>query len=144
MMQGDTNDHGHHAPLPPDERDRRNRGVLFSVALVCVVVGVLVSGLPDPLVPAALDQLFGIASLGAGLVAFFWREHPFANHLTHWDKAAVFIGLSIVASLYTDPVLVAQTFEAMAPTDVGAASSFDVETPVGIAAPDAASKLNNS
>ena len=143
MMQGDTNDHGRHPPLPPDERERRNRGVLFSVALVCVVVGVLVSGLPDPLVPAALDQLFGIASLGAGLVAFLWRERPFANQPTHWDKAAVFLGLSIAASLYTDPVLVAQTLEAMAQTDVGAASGFDVETPVGIAASDAVSGLNN-
>jgi hypothetical protein len=143
-MHGDTNDQGHDPPLPPEERERRNRSMLFSFALVCIVIGVLVSGLPDPLVPAALDQLFGLASLGASLVALLWREPLFADHLTHWDKAAVLIGLSIIAGFYTDPVLVEQTLDAMVQTDVEAASSFFGEPTSDLAAPDAGSGLNNS
>ena len=144
MMHGDTNDHGHHPPLPPDERDRCNRGVLLSFVLVCIVIGVLVSGLPDPLVPAALDQLFGLAGLGAGLVALLSREPLFADHLTHWDKAAVLIGLSVIAGFYTDPVLVEQTLDAFVQSDVEAASGFVGEPTSDLLAPDVGSGLNNS
>jgi len=98
-----------HPGLSPEERERRNRGVLSSLMVVCGLALFLVEGLPGALIAPALGLIFALASIGAGFVAIMWREPVLAAHLTHWDKAAVLIGLSIVAGVFTDTALVEQT-----------------------------------
>lgn len=111
-MSDETSNHG--SPLgnlPRDERERRNRAVLWSFALVCAVVLCVVFALPAALIPPAMDQLFTLASFGAALIALFWREPFFASHLTHWDKSLALMGLGTAAGLLTDPVQVEQALE---------------------------------
>lgn len=100
--------------LPSEERERRNRSVLFSFTLVCALALLLVSGLPSALIAPALAQLLGFASFGAALVAALWREPLIATHLTHWDKALVLLGLSIAAGMFADPVQVEQALSGLA------------------------------
>jgi hypothetical protein len=92
---------------------QRNRYVVSSFALLCVLALLMVSGLPKELVPLALQQLFVLASLGAGLVALLWREAVFARHLTHWDKAAALLGVGLVAGQYVDPQAVQQALDVL-------------------------------
>jgi hypothetical protein len=107
---------------PTAERGRRNRGIVFSFALLCALALFLVSGLPQPLIAPALSQVLGLAGLGTAVVAAFWREPVFASHLTHWDKSAVLMGLSIVAGLISDPMLVEETLKNLS-ANVGSAES---------------------
>ena len=90
--------------MTPEQQDaQRTNGVLISLALLTGLMVLITSGMPAEIVPIALSQLFGFASLAAIIVATLWRDRIFARHLTHWDKAAVLMGLSILAGLYADP-----------------------------------------
>ena len=93
-------------PAPEQEDVQRTNGVLLSLALLTGLMVLITSGMPAEIVPTALSQLFGFASLVAMIVAVLWRDRLFASHLTHWDKAAVLMGFSILAGLYVDPAAV--------------------------------------
>jgi len=129
--------------LPPGERDRRNRSIILSFALICTIVALLVSGLPDVLVPPALDQLFALAGLGAGLAALLRSEHLLAPHLTYWDKSAALIGLSTAAGLYTDPALVEQTMQQVLQADGGSVSAGRGGLSGGLSVPDPRTETDN-
>ena len=99
----------------PDEvQEGRNRRVAVAFLLLCGFVLLLVSGLPAVLVPPALSQLLGFAGLVAAVIAALSREHMFAGHLTHWDQAAAFMGLSVLAAAFTDPTAVGEFMESLA------------------------------
>jgi hypothetical protein len=110
--------------------------VIFSFALVLGLMLFLVSGLPEPLIAPALSQVLVLASLGAALVAVLWREPLFASHLTHWDKSAAFLGLSILAGFFVDPALVEQTIAELTGGTEQAASSVAAGAQGSMASPE--------
>lgn len=91
-----------------DPRDQRNRNALIVFFLVCSGILLLASGAPAVLIAPALSQLFSFASLAATFVAVVGRERLFADHLTHWDQAAAFLALSLLAGAFADPAAIGE------------------------------------
>ena len=114
-----------------DSQGQRSRNVLHVFLLLCVAILLLASTLPSVLVPPALSQLLAIGSFAAATVAIFRRERAFVRHLTHWDQAAAFMALSLLAGLFTDTTAVNAFLESLsvegasvAPENAGAASGI--------------------
>lgn len=91
-----------------DPRDQRNRNALIVFFLVCSGILLLASDAPAVLIAPALSQLFSFASLAAAFVAVVGRERLFADHLTHWDQAAAFLALSLLAGAFADPAAIGE------------------------------------
>lgn len=91
-----------------DPRSQRNRNALIVFFLVCSGILLLASDAPAVLIAPALSQLFSFASLAAAFVAVVGRERLFADHLTHWDQAAAFLALSLLAGAFADPAAIGE------------------------------------
>lgn len=91
-----------------EAREQRNRNALVAFLLVCSAILFLVSGLPSVLVAPALGQLLALVSFGAAVLALLRREGLLADRVTHWDQAAAFLALSLLASMLTDTAAVTE------------------------------------
>lgn len=121
-----------------DPRDQRNRNALIVFFLVCSGILLLASGAPAVLIAPALSQLFSFASLAATFVAVVGRERLFADHLTHWDQAAAFLALSLLAGAFADPAAIGEFMARLhgaAPT--GMEAGMEAGTAAGTAGPAA-------
>ena len=97
------------------EHRQRSRSVMTVFFLLCALSLLLVSALPVALIPPALSQLLSLGSFCAMIVALFNRDPLFADHLTHWDQAAGFLALSLVAGLFTDTAAVNELLSGLGP-----------------------------
>ena len=105
---------------------RRNRSGLTVFLLVCSLVIILASGLPPVLVAPALKEMLALTAIGAALMAAFQGESLGARHLTHWDQAAGFLALSLLAGFFVDPAaLQAHLAEAAAGSEAMAPSALE-------------------
>lgn len=97
----------------------RRRGDLRIIALLlCVMVALVFATMPVVLVPPALSKLLALAALASTIVAILYREPVFVPHPTHWDQAAVFMAVSILAVLFTDVAAVNAFLETLSVSGV--------------------------
>lgn len=95
------------------KRGRSTGDVLVILLLLCVMSALVVSVLPMALVPPALSKLLILASLAAATAAILCRDRLIDGRLTHWDQAAVLLGLGLVAAFFTDVPAVNAVFESL-------------------------------
>ena len=115
-----------------DGQGQRSRNVLLVFLLLCVAILLFASTLPPVLVPPALSQLLAIGSFAAATVAVICRERAFVRHLTHWDLAAAFLALSVLAGLFTDVTAVTAFLESLSVEGAAAAPTApEIAGPAG-------------
>ena len=103
-----------------DQRGPRLDG-LFTVVLVLALAAVFASPLPGPLVAPMMSSLLQLTAFTSAIFAALRSEHAFADRITSWDQAAMFLFLSTFCALFTDEVAAAEAIAELAQTAPGGA-----------------------
>ena len=103
-----------------DQRGPRLDG-LFTVALVLALAAAFTLPLPGPLVAPMMSSLLQLAAFTSAIFAALRSERAFADRITYWDQAAMFLFLSMFCALFTDEVAAAEAMAELAQTVPGGA-----------------------
>ena len=101
-----------HGEDQPDPSLRR----LFAVAFAAALALAFASLIPGPLVAPVMRELLFFAAWCAVLVAVLRREEPFAQGITAWDQAAIFLLLSLFSGFFVEPAAVAEALNEITAT----------------------------
>lgn len=104
-----------------EEPDRRNHTMPIVFPMICTLPLVPGSGLPIVLVPTAIGQMLAHTSLGTAIVAASTRRPLFAQHFTHWNHAAAFLALCLMAGAFTGTAAVEEFLKGMPENESGEA-----------------------
>ncbi len=123
MDRSDTGPHNrpHRQDGQRQDRGGPRLGGLFTVVLVLALAAAFASPLPGPLVAPMMSSLLQLAAFTAAIFAALRTEHAFADRITSWDQAAIFLFLSTLCALFTDEVAAAEAMAELAQTAPGGA-----------------------
>lgn len=87
---------------------------LLTVALAVAVVAFFASTLPLPLFAPVMRDVLFMYAFGAAFVAVARRDRLFADRITAWDQAAIFMLLGLLSGFFVDPEAVSQVLSQLA------------------------------